>query len=173
MSTCAPNFDKKFKPVDEILENAFTRARNQNKSALKSIAIHKISWGTEHTTAFTSIRGSLSNAEKIAFPDTDHKVGLNTDASESWGQAVILPTKDFDLGNAMERQQHEPLAFLGEKFPCAQRKCTTCRKEAYAIAQTFHKMDYVVWGAKSLHVLADYKFLFFCVCTNSPPTRLT
>lgn len=55
MSNCIPNFRKTVKPLDEILEEAYEKDGKRKKTALKNIALHTLSWGTDHVTALATI----------------------------------------------------------------------------------------------------------------------
>jgi len=58
-------------------------------------------------------------------------------------------------------QKHEPLAFLGAEFKGAQLNWSTFEKEAYAIFQTFEKLDYMLLGHARVHVFTDHRNLLF------------
>lgn len=60
-----------------------------------------------------------------------------------------------------QEQQHEPLAFLGAAFKGAEIGWTTFEKEAFAIFQTFEKLDYLLMDSKPAHVFTDHRNLLF------------
>lgn len=55
MSNCTPDFHRKLKPLDEILEKSCENARKWKKSALKNISLHKLSWCTEHKNSLAPL----------------------------------------------------------------------------------------------------------------------
>lgn len=161
MSNCIPDYHRIVKPLDEVLEKAYAKAGKRKKSALKNIALHTLSWGTDHITALASPQDSLRTAVKLGFPKQDQVVCMYTDASETLWASVATQTKEDHLSKPLEQQRHEPLAFLGGKFTGAQKNWTTYEKEAYAIVQTFDRLDYLLWGAKQTHVFTDHKNLLY------------
>lgn len=161
MSTSIPDFHRRMHPLDAILEEAYKQAGRRKKAALKNIPLHKLSWGTEHKNAIASIQDSLRRAVKMAFPKPDHVICVYTDASEHLWASVVTQTEEDELSKAIEQQKHEPLAFLGGKFNKSQRNWTTYEKEAYAVVQTFDRMDYLFWGSKRTHVFTDHKNLLY------------
>ena len=54
-------------------------------------------------------------------------------------------------------QRHEPLAFLVSQFRKAEKSWTTFEKEAYAIFQTYDKLDYILLTTQPSHVYTDHK----------------
>lgn len=161
MSTCIPDFHRKVQPLNDILEKAYSKAGKRKKAALKSIILSNLSWGREHKKAISSIQDSLREAVRLAFPKPDHVICIYTEASEVLWASVITQTKEEQLEKPVEEQQHEPLAFLGGKFSGAQKNWSTFEKEAYAVVQTFKRMDYLLWGAKQTHVYTDHKNLLY------------
>ena len=61
----------------------------------------------------------------------------------------------------IEDQKNERLAFLGSSFKDAQLHWTTFEKEAYAIFQTFEKLDYLFQGHQRTLVFTDHRNLLF------------
>lgn len=99
-----------------MLEQAYNRAGKRMKSSLKKVTIFILSWGTRHKAALYAIQDSLQNAVKLTFPEMERVLCLYTDASEEMGAAVDTKTKEEILKILTESQQHELLAFHGEKF---------------------------------------------------------
>lgn len=161
MCNSIPNFHQKIQPLNEILEAAYKQAGRRKKSALKNIMLRQLSWGTEHKMALTNIQDSLRNAVKLAFPKDGHVLCVYTDASEEFWAAVITQTKEQQLNKKVGEQQHEPMAFLGGRFTGAQKNWTTYEKEAYAIVQTFDRLDYLFWGTTRTHIFTDHKNLLY------------
>lgn len=71
----------------------------------------------------------------------------------------MTQTKEEQLVKMVSEQQHEPMAFLKERFTGAQKNQTTYEKEANAIVQTFERLDYFFWETMQTHVFKAYKNL--------------
>lgn len=143
MSTGILDFPRKIQVLNEILEKAYKQTEKRGKSALKNIALRKLSWGNRHVAAFASIQDSLQNAVKLAFPKEAHVICVFTDASEEFWAGIITRISKDQLKRSIDLHEHKPMAFLGGRFAGAQKHWTTYDKEAYAIEQTFDRMDYL------------------------------
>lgn len=66
VSYCIPDFHINVRPLNEILEKAYTKAKKQKKKALKNNALHTLSGGTEYVTVFAFLQDSLRTAVKLA-----------------------------------------------------------------------------------------------------------
>lgn len=97
----------------------------------------------------------------MAFPNPEKVVCVNTDTSKQLWAALVTQTNEEHLGKPIEQQPHEPLAFLGSKFNKAQKNWTTYEKEAYAVVQTFDRLDYLFWGSGQNHVFTNHKNLLY------------
>lgn len=86
---------------------------------------------------------------------------MYTDVSEEFWVGIVMQTKEDQLSKTIESQQHDPMAFLGGRFAGAQQNWTTYEKEAYAIVQTFDRMDYIFWGSHPIHVFTDHRNLLY------------
>lgn len=146
MSTSIPDFHRRMQPLDAMLERAYEQAGKRKKGALRSIQLHKLPWGTGHRNAIASIQDSLRSTVKIAFPKPGKLVFVYTDASKQLWAVIVSQTEEAQLGKPLQQQQHEPLAFLGGKLNEAQKNWTTYEKEAYAVVQTFDRLDYLFGG---------------------------
>lgn len=69
MANATPNFNVLTEPLAEILERAYQKSGKRTNKSIPSIPVVDLSWGAQHTAAFTSLQASLQNAVKIAYPD--------------------------------------------------------------------------------------------------------
>lgn len=161
MSTSIPDMHRKMQPLNDMLEKAYKLTGKRRKSTLKNVTLDKLSWGAIHDDALSTIQDSLKQAVKLTFPKKDHATCVYTDASDAFWAAVVTQTKIEQLQRKMSEQEHEPLAFLGGKFTGSQKNWTTYEKEAYAIVQTFERLDYLFWGAHPVHVFTDHRNLLY------------
>lgn len=173
MSTSIPDFHRRVQPLNELLEKAYKATRRSKKSALRKVLLSTLSWGTEHRAALISIQNSLKQAVKLAFPKDNHAICVYADASEDFWASIVTQTSEEQLSINVKEQKHEPMALLGRRFAGVQRNWTTYEKEAYAIVQTFDRMDYLFWGPQPVHVFTDhrnllYVFAPFALRPNSP-----
>ena len=84
-----------------------------------------------------------------------------TDASEKPWSGIVTQTEASQLSLTVEDQVHELLAFIGSAFTGAQLGWSTFEEEAYAIFQTFEKVDYLFLNEQSVHVYTDHRNLLF------------
>eukprot|EP00171_Calliarthron_tuberculosum_P001128 IDg1128t1 len=132
MSGCIPQFTQRASLLTDLLEKAFKNPESGRKDAVN-----------------------------LAFPDKEKRICVFTDASEQYWSAVVTQCYPSDLKKPLELQKHEPLAFLGAKFKNAKVHWTMFEKEAYAIYQTFRKLDYLFYDDQSAHVFTDHRNLLF------------
>eukprot|EP00171_Calliarthron_tuberculosum_P002686 IDg2686t1 len=161
MSIAIPEFSKRVAPLVTVLEEAYEKVGKRTKRAIKNIALRSLSWGPDEERAFANLQDSLRNAVKMSYCAQDKVPCVFTDASNRFWSGVITQTTTKDLLKPFEEQRHEPLAFLGSEFKGAQLHWTTFEKEAFAIYQTFERMDYLLLGQKRTHIFTDHRNLLF------------
>lgn len=137
MSTSIPNMHLKMQSLNDILEKAYKLTKKRQRSSLKNVPMHKLSWDAIHDKAFSALQDSMKQSVKLAFPGKDHATCVYTSTSDVFWEGIETQTKTEPLQQKVGEQEHEPLAFLGEKFTGTQKNWTTYEKEAYAIIQTF------------------------------------
>ena len=161
MSIAIPEFARRVSPLTDMLEVAYKKSGKRTKSSIKKFQLRELSWGTIHTQAFESIQDSLREAVKMSYVDSEKVTCVFTDASDKHWSGVITQTLPEDLSKPFEDQQHEPLAFLGSAFSGAQLHWSTFEKEAFAIFQTFERMDYLLQSQRRTHIFTDHRNLLF------------
>ena len=161
MSIGIPAFAERIAPLSDVLEEAYARAGKRKKRAIKNIALRTLSWGADQEASFLSLQDTLRNAVDIAYPDKEKVLCVYTDASDRFWSAVVTQTGSKELSKPREEQEHFPMGFLGAEFKGAERDWTTFEKEAFAIFQSFVKMDYLFLGEQPVHVFTDHRNLLF------------
>ncbi len=95
----------------------------------------------------------------LAFTDPQKEFCLYTDASEhSWG-AVLTQMPREDIGKKLEEQRHEPLFFLGGQFKASSKHWAIIEKEAFAMVESFTRLDYLLQREAGFRIYADHKNL--------------
>ena len=161
MSVVIPNFVQRVAPLVELLEAAYKKSGRRTKRSIKSIKLSSLSWGAVHSNAFRSLQDSLRKAVEIAHPDPKKVICIFTDASKYFWSGVVTQVRKEQMGLSREKQEHEPLAFLGSAFSGAELNWSTFEQEAYAIFQTFEKLDYLLLDEQEVHVFTDHRNLLF------------
>lgn len=161
MSISIPDFARRVTPLTDLLEKAYSRSGKRTKRSIKNISLRTLSWGPLHTEAFHNLQDTLRNAVRLSYPKPGMEICVHTDASERFWSAVVTQTKPEDLQLPLEDQRHEPLAFLGAAFKGAEVGWSTFEKEAYAIFQTFEKLDYILMSSELTHIYTDHRNLLF------------
>jgi len=161
MSLAIPNFAQRIGPLVDVLEEAYARSGKRTKKSIKKVALHTLSWGTAQEEAFRDIQDSIRSAVTLSYPDPEKVICVFTDASERYWSGVVTQCAESEVKKPSGEQKHEPLAFLGAEFKGAQLNWSTFEKEAYAIFQTFEKLDYMLLGHARVHVFTDHRNLLF------------
>jgi RNase H-like domain found in reverse transcriptase len=60
----------------------------------------------------------------LAFPNPDKMICVLTDASDRFYAGLVTQIHEKQLDLPMEKQDHQPLAFLSGEFKDAQLRCT-------------------------------------------------
>ena len=96
-------------------------------------AKQKLTWGTNQSKAFTTIRNMLARAVLLAYPNFTKPFDIYTNASA------------FQLGGAI-MQSRQPIAFYSRKLLQAQRNYTTIEKELLSIVETISHHCNILFG---------------------------
>ena len=161
MATVIPNFVQEVAPLVELLEAAYKKSGRRTKRSIKNIELASLSWGARHATAFKYLQDSLRSAVQIAHPDPSKVICVYTDASKYFWSGIVTQVSAAHMRLPREKQEHEPLAFLGGAFKGAELNWSTFEQEAFAIFQTFEKVDYLLMGEQEVHVFTDHRNLLF------------
>lgn len=161
MSNSIPQFAERSAPLTDVLEEAYTRSGRRTRKSIQSMLLRTLSWGDKHVSAFRSLQDSIRNAVLMSFPKRDKRLCLYTDASDRHWSAVVTQVDPAELRKPVEKQQHEPLAFLGAAFKGAELNWSTFEQEGFAIYQAFKRLDYLFYSDKPTHVFTDHRNLLF------------
>eukprot|EP00171_Calliarthron_tuberculosum_P023749 IDg23749t1 len=152
MSIAIPDFVKRVAPLNDVLEEAYKISKKRTKKSIKNVMLKNLSWSEEHEQMFYSIQNSLRNAVMLAHQKPGYVTCIYTDASDRFWSGVVTQTTLKSLSMPIEKQQHEPLAFLGSEFKDAESRWTMYEKEGFAIFNVFKRLDYL------LIVLREFMF---------------
>jgi len=141
MSLSIPNFAQRIGPLHAVLEQDCAQSGRRTKKSIKKIALRTLSWGPVQEKAFSDLQDSLRIAVTLSYPKPEKVICVFTDASERYWSGVVTQCCADVLKKPSNRQQHEPLAFLGAEFKGSPFNWSTFEKESYAIQQTFKKLD--------------------------------
>jgi RNase H-like domain found in reverse transcriptase len=124
------------------------------KSAAAVTLLHL--WGPEEQAAFEDLRAAIIKSMTLAFPDPDKRICDFTDASDRFYAGLMTQIHEEQLYVPMEKQDHQPLAFLSGEFKGAQLRWTVPEKEGFAIVDTVTKVDYLLLSHDEFSVLSDH-----------------
>lgn len=161
MSLAIPNFTQRIGPLNDVLEEAFAKSGKRTKKSIRKVALNSVSWGPRHEKIFLDLQDSLQTAVTLSYPDPNKAICIFTDASDRYWSAVVTQCDEASLKLPSGEQKHEPLAFLGSSFKEASFNWSTFEKEAFAVFQTFEKLDNMLLGHSNTHVFTDHRNLLF------------
>jgi len=141
MAIAIPDFAKRIGPLNDVHEEAFTKSGKRTKRSIQKIALSTLSWGPVHENTFLKLQDSLRTAVKLTYPDPQKATCIFTDASDKYWSGIVTQCDEEPLKLPIGEQKHQPLAFLGSAFKSASTNWSTFEKEAYAIFQTFQKLE--------------------------------
>ena len=161
MCNFIPDFSQRVAPLREILEEAYALSGKRTSKSIKSIRLTFLGWNDKYIKAFWDLIQQLREAVKLAHRDHSKSLCIYPDASDENWAAVVTQCDPTDLDLPKNEQKHQPLAFLGNSFNNTQKNWTTFEKEAYAIFQTFERLDYMFTCEENIHVYTDHRNLLF------------
>jgi hypothetical protein len=113
-------------------------------------------WGPEEQAAFKDLQAAIMQSMTLAFPDTDKRICVLTDASDRFYAVLMTQIDEKQLDLSMEEQDHQPLAFLSGEFKGAQLRWTVPEKEGFAIVDTVTKVNYLSLSHDEFSILSDH-----------------
>lgn len=161
MANSIPRFAERVSPLRDLLEVAYKLAGKRTKRSIAKVQLAKIGWNGDHEQAFSGIQEQLRHMVSTAHRDASKTLCVYTDASDSFWAAAITQCPEKDLKEAVDSQNHEPLAFLSAPFSEAQEHWTTFEKEAFAVVQSFRKMSHLFACDDTTTVFTDHRNLLF------------
>ena len=161
MSNFIPDFSRRVASLRAVLEKAYSVSGKRTTASIKGIRLSNLDWNNEHVSAFQDLTEQLREAVKLAHRRQDMILCVYTDASDAHWAAVVTQCDPEQLSLPVTEQSHQPLAFLGSAFNSTQRNWTTFEQEAYAVFQTFERMDYMFACEDNIHIYTDHRNLLF------------
>lgn len=159
--------------LEKLLESTYRKTGRQTKRSIHGLAIRKLSWGAKELNAFYSLQDSLRHAIQLAHPNPNKTICVYNDASKQYWSGVVTQVYPAYLQLPICKQRHEPLAFLGGAFKRAELNWSTFEQEAYAIFQTFVKVDYLLMDEQPVHMFTDQRNLLFVLHLYGTFYRMT
>jgi len=115
MSLAIPNFAQRIAPLNDVLEEAFTRSGKRTKRGVQKIALSTLSWGPTHEATFRELQDSLQTAVKLSYPDPQKCICIFTDASDRYWSGVVTQCAKEELKKPNEDQSSRT---TGTCFSC-------------------------------------------------------
>ena len=159
MRNSIPEYAKRIEPLHDLLESCYKKAGKRTKRALRNLSLSN-SWGTEHDTAFATIKSQLAASVKLAHPRQETAFCLFTDASETHWSAILTQVPLNQRRKEIEKQEHEPLSFLSGSFTGSAANWSMPEKEGFAVIEGMCRLDYLVAG-KTVFIYTDHANLVY------------
>ena len=161
MSQAIPDISQRVASFRNVLEEAYKKSGKRTRRSIKNIKLADLSWGTEHVEIFHSLQEQLKEVITLAHRDPEKSICVFTDASDLHWAAVVTQCDPKELEKEVSEQHNEPLAFLSSSFKKSELNWSTFEKEAFAIYQTFKKLDYMFACEELIHIFTDHRILLF------------
>jgi hypothetical protein len=94
------------------------KSRRTKKAADPVLLLHL--WGPDEQATFKELQAAIMESMTCAFPDSDNRICVLTDASDRFYAGFVTQIDGEQLDLPMEEQDHQPLAFLSGEFKGAQ-----------------------------------------------------
>ncbi|GMF18364.1 unnamed protein product [Phytophthora fragariaefolia] len=107
-----PEYNALTAKLYEVLGAAASVAQSRKKTRLHRVLLDSVGWGLEHDTALANVKDAVLRMVTLAHPKDDWEVCLFADASQIHFGAVVSQIPPEDAGLPIEKQRHQPLAFL-------------------------------------------------------------
>ncbi len=161
MSNAIPNYAGRVAPLRAILELAHDRSGKRTKKSISHLLLSDLGWKREHDACFADLQAQICDNVKLAHRDPKLTLCLYTDASDAHWAGVATQCEPGELAKPTDTQRHWPLAFLSGDFKGAAEGWTTYEKEAFAIYETFRRLDYLLLCEQGTRVFTDHRNLLF------------
>lgn len=161
MSSAIPRYAERAAPLLNMLELAYKKTGKRTKKSITKISLQALGWGHEETKAFRGLQEQLQNVVKTSHRDPSMHICVHSDASDAFWAAAVTQCNHDELVKPPTDQQHQPLAFLSSAFSGAQEHWSTYEKEAFAVVETFRRLNYMLACADNVTVFTDHRNLLF------------
>lgn len=169
-----PNFTTIASPLMMLLETAAKAAKSRKKAALRRVVLMDIGWNEDHQRSLENLKEALVRMVPLAHPQDEAIVCVFTDASEDHWGAVVTQLSADDDEQPLEKQSHQPLAFLSGSFTGAASRWPTIEKEAFAIVETCKRLEYLLLRPNGFRLFTDHRnltYIFDPLSTNANMAR--
>lgn len=156
-----PKFTDLIAPLHNFMEKVYGTSGKRTRLSVSRYKLSTLGWGESETTAFGNCKTALAKQVTLSHRDTDKRLCVYTDASDSVWSGIVtqVPYEDLKLNHADQR--HEPLAFLSGRFNSVQSGWAILEKEAYAILATLARMHWTVATPDGFDLFTDHNNLIF------------
>lgn len=161
MSNAIPRFAERSALLYSVLEEAYRISGKRTKRSISRIRCATAGWGAEHSKCFQMLQLKLQEMVKTAYRDTDLRLCIYTDASDAFWAAVVTQCPDAEIKKPVRDQQHAPRAFLSGAFNATQQHWSTFEKEAFAVVETFRRLNYMLSCSNMVSIFTDHRNLLF------------
>jgi hypothetical protein len=105
MRSTIPNYSKRVAPPQAALTKVFVgKSRRTKKSAAAVSLLHL--GGPEEQTAFKDLQAAIRELMTLAFPDSDKRICVLTDASDRCFAGLVTQIDEEQVDLQMEEQDH-------------------------------------------------------------------
>lgn len=172
MSTCIPDFHWKVQPLNDQLENAYFKAVKHKKSALKSIMLHKLSWSADHKKVLAATPDSSGESVKFSFPNQDHVICVYRCIR------ITVGICDIEDGSRSPGKPHGRSATRTVSIPWRKNHRGTENldqiwERIIRFGSDISQNGLLIMGSKANTCVHRPQKRIICVCSISPPTKLT
>jgi hypothetical protein len=119
MRSAITNYSKRVDPLQAALAKVFEGKSRRTKKAAAAVSLLPL-WGSEEQAAFKDLQAAIMESMTLAFPDTDMRICVLTNASARFYAGLVTQIDKEQLDLSMKEQDHQPLAFLLGDFKGAQ-----------------------------------------------------
>lgn len=161
MSNAIPRFAERAAPLYDLLDAAYNKVGKRTKKAIARLSLKSLGWGDEHSKSFNSLQQQLQEVVKTAHRNPEMHLCVHSDASDAYWAAAVTQCDAKELLKPINEQRHEPLAFLSGQFSGAQEHWSTYEKEAFAVVQTFRRLNYLLGCSDHVTIFTDHRNLLF------------
>jgi hypothetical protein len=154
-----PDYARRIKPLQSILEEAYHQAGGRTRRHASRVRLSSTAWGPTHALVFRELQ--QHRLIQLAHFDSRRRLCLYADASSTGWAAVLtqVPTSDLHLPHA--DRDHQPLAFLGGCFRGASCNWSVIEKEAFALIRALTSTDYFCQTEEGVIIYTDHRNLVF------------
>lgn len=163
MRMSIPGHNKLTQPLMDLLEEVYRKAGGRSRRQVLRVKLADVGWTSEHTQCLHACKEALGNAVELAHVKANYPLSVFTDASESYWEAIVSQIPPDHKYQIFSEQHHEPLMFLSGTFSGSALSWAIVEKEAFAIAATCQRADYLLHRQGGFSLYTDhrnFRFIF-------------